>query len=353
MSSRRSDAVTPRPKTKRATISSSSSHKNSGSRGSPAGQTSSVRRSTPTGGRGRWSASCRQGSPSKARRLISSCPTDGRWSGCDRRPGAGHRAFARRRLAGAGRRRHAEHRRPARHRIPPAQHQLVGHVGADSRADGGADPAGARGTDGRCGARAAHRLRQRRESPARAEHCASARNRAAVGARRRTLAADSPATHRKPPARRRRWGGRTRAGICVSRGAARARRRSNPRATARSSGARPAGSRLHVIARSRHRRAVRVRPRAHLVAQRERLAARRRAARWRASFTACARGARRRRGCAVAGAARRRRTAHPELHEAARASAPTACSRRASSFQACGIRRTRRSRASSWMRSTR
>ncbi len=90
-------------------------------------------------------------------------------------------------------------------------------------------------------ARAADRVRQRRQPAARAEHRAPARAGPAHGARRGARPAGAADAHREPAARRRGRRRRPGAGGRVPSRPARARGGSHPGSAARSGGARPAG----------------------------------------------------------------------------------------------------------------
>ena len=121
------------------------------------------------------------------RRLPDSVRLDDRAAA----PGAGprlvarHCAPARRRVVRTSVWRDAGDHVAAGGRGAAAQHQLVDHAGADSRADGRSDPSGVVRPERRRIAGAANRVRQRREPAAGAKHGAPPRARSAQRARRR------------------------------------------------------------------------------------------------------------------------------------------------------------------------
>ncbi len=198
-----------------------------------------------------------------------------------------------------------------------AQHQLVDHAGADSRADRRSDSARPVRPRRRRAARPADRLRQCRQPAARAQHGAATRAGPSHGARRRarTIAAPDADGKRVAVAGRRHC--RALAGRRVPSRPAHARGQSHSGAAARSGRARYAGGALHAGAVTDDRLDLRHRPGGVCHRQRERRVAGRRTSR---QWTARASRARHAGGGGsrlVAGAARRRRLVDSQLHRLA------------------------------------
>ena len=201
--------------------------------------------------------------------------------------------------------------------VSAAQRRLVGDAGARFTSRWSTRSARPSRSCRRGRARAADRVRERRQPAARAKSRPRRELglRAALGAKREPPG--PPDAEREPPARALGGGGRARARLAFHRGllALVADRIPIPRLDQVALDLPVAG--LHAGAGHRYRTALRLRAGADRLARSQRRDARGRPSRRRSAIAARARRARRRRGRAVTRAARGRRTAHSQLPAAA------------------------------------